>query len=70
LSVCKADGDTPVNSEQEKRKEETSVNKYTSATEVENKRQGEELTFSGSRHGAKTLRHGLLSLSMLLVGFS
>jgi hypothetical protein len=28
------------------------------------------LTFSGSRHGVKTLCHGLLSLSMLFLGVS
>jgi hypothetical protein len=37
-SVCKDDGDTPVNSAQQKRKEEISINKYNSATEVENRR--------------------------------
>jgi hypothetical protein len=46
------------------------VNKYNSTTEVEKRRQGETLTFSGSRHCVKTLCHGLLSLSMLLVGIS
>jgi hypothetical protein len=33
-----------------------------------NKRQGEVFTFSSSRHRVKTLGHGLLSLSMRLVG--
>jgi hypothetical protein len=59
-----------VNSKQKKRKEEPSVNKYTSATGDENRRQVEELTFGNSRHGVKTLCHGLLSLSIFLVGIS
>jgi hypothetical protein len=51
-------------------KEEKNVNKYNSATDVKNRRQGEALTFSSSRHYVKTLCHGLLSLGMFLVGIS
>jgi hypothetical protein len=46
------------------------VSTYNSATEVENRRQGETLTFSSSGYCVETLRHGLLSLGMILVGIS
>jgi hypothetical protein len=73
-SGCREDGDTPVNPARYKadrrEKGEKNVNKYNSATEVENRRQAEALTFSSSRHYVQTLCHGLLSLGMLLVGIS
>jgi hypothetical protein len=53
-----------------KGKKETSINKYTSAAEVENRSQRKMLTFSGDRHGVKTLCHGLFSLGMFFMGIS
>jgi hypothetical protein len=74
LSGCRADRDTPVNparhKEGRKEKKEEAVSTYNSAIEVENRRQGETLTFSSSGHCVETLRHGLLSLGMILVGIS
>jgi hypothetical protein len=70
-SVCKDDGDSPVNSAQfYKKKKETHVSKYTNAAEVENRSRAKMLTLSGGRHGAKTICHGLLSLGVLFVGIS
>jgi hypothetical protein len=71
LYGCRADGDTPVkparHKEGRKEKKEEDVSTSNSATQVKNRRQGETLTFSSSGNCVEMLRHGLLSLGMILV---